>query len=56
MREREDTLTQLVTRIPVALRRRVKIHCVQIESTLTEFVINAIEERLGREESRRPAR
>jgi hypothetical protein len=56
MPEHQDPLTQLVTRIPAGLRRRVKIHCVKIESTLTQFVITAIEERLGREEGRRFAR
>ena len=39
-------LVQLVTRVPHELRRRAKIHCTQHDTTLTRFVIDAIEERL----------
>ena len=39
-------LVQLVTRIPYDLRRRTKIHCTQHDVTLTQFVIDAIVERL----------
>jgi hypothetical protein len=35
-----------VTRIPYQLRHRAKIHCVQHDTTLTQFVIDAIRERL----------
>ncbi len=41
------TLVQLVTRIPHELRRRAKVHCVRHDTTLTQFVIEAITERLG---------
>jgi hypothetical protein len=41
------TVVQLVTRIPYDLRHRAKIHCVQTDTTLTQFVIDAIRERLG---------
>lgn len=40
-------ITQLVTRIPRGLRRRVKMHCLMRETTLTQFVIDAISERLA---------
>ncbi len=40
------TVVQLVTRIPYQLRHRAKIHCVQHDTTLTQFVIDAIRERL----------
>jgi hypothetical protein len=40
-------ITQLVTRIPRALRRRVKLHCLMRETTLTQFVVDAISERLS---------
>jgi hypothetical protein len=42
-------LVQLVTRIPYDLRRRAKIHCTQRDVTLTQFVIDAIVERLDRD-------
>jgi len=53
-----ETLVQLVTRIPVELRRRAKLHCVASDTTLTQFVIDAITERLNSETSRsqRPIR
>jgi hypothetical protein len=41
------SVVQLVTRIPYDLRHRAKIHCVQNDTTLTQFVIDAICERLG---------
>ena len=40
------SVVQLVTRIPYDLRHRAKIHCVQHDTTLTQFVIDAIRERL----------
>lgn len=43
----DDTdLVQLVTRVPLGLRRRVKIHCVEEQTTLMTFVIEALRERL----------
>ena len=53
-----DTVVQLVTRIPVALRRRAKLHCVLNDTTLTRFVIEALTERLNTEAStsQRPVR
>jgi hypothetical protein len=45
-------LVQLVTRIPYELRRRTKIHCTQHDLTLTQFVIDAIVERLEAEGAR----
>ena len=40
---------QLVTRVPHELRRRAKVHCVRHDTTLTQFVIEAITERLEAE-------
>jgi hypothetical protein len=53
-----DTVVQLVTRIPVTLRRRAKLHCVLNDTTLTRFVIEALTERLNAEAStsQRPVR
>jgi predicted HicB family RNase H-like nuclease len=56
MTESDDHVSQLVTRIPERLRRRVKIHCVEQDTTLTDFVIEAIVERLERAARRRSAR
>ena len=41
------SVVQLVTRIPYELRHRAKVHCVQHDTTLTKFVIDAIRERLN---------
>lgn len=40
------SVVQLVTRIPYDLRHRAKVHCVEHDTTLTQFVIDAIRERL----------
>jgi hypothetical protein len=47
-------IVQLVTRIPRDLRRRVKVHCLTRETTLTTFVMRAISERLASQKSSRP--
>ena len=52
MAERDEPWTQLATRIPQDLRRRLKQHCVTREITVQDFVVEAIEEKLGRK--RRP--
>jgi hypothetical protein len=52
MPQSSQHLVQLVTRIPYDLRRRAKIHCTQHDLTLTQFVIDAIVERLHAEASR----
>ena len=51
------SVVQLVTRIPYDLRHRAKIHCVQHDTTLTQFVIDAIRERLKPQAAKpRPSR
>ena len=48
-RERtEEPLTQLATRIPKELHRRLKLHCVPHDTSVMDFVVEAIEEKLGR--------
>ena len=48
-RERtEEPLTQLATRIPKELHRRLKLHCVTHDTSVMDFVVEAIEEKLGR--------
>ena len=44
----DEPLTQLATRIPKDLHRRLKLHCVTCEIAVQDFVVEAIEEKLGR--------
>jgi predicted HicB family RNase H-like nuclease len=44
----EEPWTQLATRIPKELHHRLKLHCVSHNITVMEFVVAAIEEKLGR--------
>jgi putative membrane protein len=48
MAKTEEVLTQLATRIPKDLHRRLKLYCVTHEIVLMQFVTEAIEEQLGR--------
>jgi predicted HicB family RNase H-like nuclease len=48
----EEPLTQLATRIPKELHRRLRIHCVTHDIVLMHFVAAAIEENLGPKRSR----
>lgn len=48
MTKTEELLTQLATRIPKELHRRLKLYCVTHDIVLMHFVTEAIEEKLGR--------
>ena len=48
MAKAEEVWTQLATRIPKELHRRLKLHCVTNDIAVMEFVVEAIEEKLGR--------
>ena len=48
MPKTEEVWTQLATRIPKELHRRLKLHCVTHDIALMHFVVEAIEEKLGR--------
>jgi len=48
MAKAEEPWTQLATRIPKELHRRLKLHCVTNDIALMHFVVEAIEEKLGR--------
>jgi len=48
MAKAEEVWTQLATRIPKELHRRLKLHCVTHEIAVQDFVVEAIEEKLGR--------
>jgi predicted HicB family RNase H-like nuclease len=51
----DEACTQLATRIPKELHRRLKLHSVTADVTVMEFVIQAIEEALGRKAKKRKA-
>ena len=48
MAKAEEVWTQLATRIPKELHRRLKLHCVTHEIAVMYFVAEAIKETLGR--------
>ena len=48
MAKETEAWTQLATRIPKELHRWLKLHCVTHEIALMHFVVEAIEEKLGR--------
>ena len=48
MTERDEPVAQLATRIPKELHRRLKLHCVTNDIAVMEFVVEALEKKLGR--------
>jgi hypothetical protein len=48
----DEVWVQLATRIPKALHRDLKLHCVETETSVMEFVTKAIEEKLKLPHSR----
>ena len=48
MAKRDEPIAQLATRIPKELHRRLKLYCVTHDIALMHFVVEAIEEKLGR--------
>ena len=53
MTERDEPVAQLATRIPKELHRRLKLHCVTHDIAVQDFVVEAIEEKLGRQRAPR---
>jgi len=47
-REKTEVWNQLATRIPKDLRRRLKLHCVTHDTSVMDFVVEALKEKLGR--------
>jgi predicted HicB family RNase H-like nuclease len=43
---------QLATRVPKSLHRDLKLHCVQAETSVMDFVVAALKEKLARESGR----
>jgi len=48
MAKAEEVCTQLATRIPKDLHRRLKLHCVTHDTSVMEFVVEALKEKIGR--------
>jgi len=46
-RREEEPWVQLATRIPKALHRALKLHCVQANVKLMHFVVAALREKLA---------
>ena len=46
MAKDDDVLIQLATRIPKALHREIKLHCVATGISVMEFVAAALEDKL----------
>ena len=44
-----EVVVQLATRIPKSLHRAVKLHCVQTDVSVMEFVVVALQEKIARE-------
>jgi hypothetical protein len=49
-----DVWVQLATRIPKALHRDLKLHCVRAEQSVMDFVTKALKEKLEREKGAQP--
>ena len=48
----DEAQTQLATRIPKRLHRELRLHCVTAETSMMDFVVQAVEEKLARERRR----
>jgi hypothetical protein len=46
---KEEPSAHLATRIPRPLYRRMKVHCVEQEIPIRDFVMSAIREKLARD-------
>jgi predicted HicB family RNase H-like nuclease len=53
MSDDTEAWVQLATRIPKSLHRDLKLHCVTSETSVMDFVVRALEEKLGRTKSPR---
>jgi hypothetical protein len=49
-----DVWVQLATRIPKAVHRDLKLHCVRAEQSVMDFVTKALKEKLERERGAQP--
>ena len=53
MAKADELWTQLATRIPKELHRRLKLHCVTHDVAVMHFVVDAIREKLGKKSAAR---
>jgi len=44
----DDVWVQLATRIPKELHRRLKLHCVETDTSVMDFVVSSLDEKLGK--------
>jgi predicted HicB family RNase H-like nuclease len=44
----EEAWVQLATRIPKSLHRELKLHCVNADQSVMDFVVASLRERLAR--------
>ena len=49
----EERLTQLATRVPARLHRAIRVHCVQQNTSVMQFVAEALADRLKKTQGRR---
>jgi predicted HicB family RNase H-like nuclease len=48
----DSVWVQLATRIPKALHRELKLHCVRTDTSVQAFVVAALEEKLARDQGK----
>jgi hypothetical protein len=57
MTKKDDGLwMQFTTEVPDSLYRDLKVHCIEADTSLMAFVVDAIAEKLAREHGHRRAR
>jgi len=49
MAKTDEPWTQLATRIPKSLHRELKLRCVHADTSVMEFVVAALKEKLARQ-------
>jgi predicted HicB family RNase H-like nuclease len=54
-REEDEPQVQLATRIPKSLHRELKLHCVNADVSVMEFVVGALKEKLAKAAGRKRA-
>ena len=47
-RRDDEPWVQLATRIPKTLHRQLKLHCVTSDTSVMDFVVESLEEKLAR--------
>jgi predicted HicB family RNase H-like nuclease len=54
-REEDEAQVQLATRIPKSLHRELKLHCVNADVSVMDFVVAALKEKLAKAAGRKRA-